>query len=59
MTGAPLKPHATGARYLALVSTGGRHAVGVWNGLSWEGAWTWHWKDHIDRAFVAKYRVDS
>jgi selenide,water dikinase len=55
MTGQPLKPHRTGAPYLALVSTGGRHAVGIWNGLSWEGAWAWRWKDRIDRRFVARY----
>jgi len=51
----PLQPHATNARYLALVSTGNRHAVGVWDGWSWEGDWVWRWKDRIDRAFVARY----
>ncbi len=51
----PLQPHATNARYLALVSTGNRHAVGVWNEWSWEGDWVWRWKDRIDRAFVARY----
>jgi selenide,water dikinase len=51
----PLKPHESSARYLALVSTGNRHAVAVWNGWSWEGDWVWRWKDRIDRAFVARY----
>jgi pyridine nucleotide-disulfide oxidoreductase family protein len=51
----PFQPHATGRRYLALVSTGGRHAVGVWNGAAWEGDWVWRWKDRIDRRFVAGY----
>lgn len=55
VAGGPLRPHATPARYLALVSTGDRHAVGVWNGFSWEGDWVWRWKDRIDRAFVARY----
>jgi len=56
MTGEALKPHESRARYLALISTGERRAVGVWNGFSWEGAWAWRWKDRIDRAFVARYR---
>lgn len=51
----PLVPHVTHPRYLALVSTGNRHAVAVWNGWSWEGDWVWKWKDRIDRAFVARY----
>ena len=55
MTGAPLLPHVTGKRYLALISTGPRHAVGFWDGISWEGDWAWRWKDRIDRRFVARY----
>jgi selenide,water dikinase len=55
MTGAALQPHVTGRRYLALVSTGTRTAVGFWNGFSWHGAWAWRWKDRIDRRFVARY----
>jgi selenide,water dikinase len=51
----PLQPHEANPRYLALVSTGNRHAVGVWDGWSWEGDWVWRWKDRIDRAFVARY----
>jgi len=61
LAGEKPKPHATGARYLALVSTGNRHAVGVWDGRSWEGDWVWSWKDRIDRRFVGRYgtRGDS
>jgi len=55
LAGEKPKPHATGARYLALVSTGNRHAVGVWDGRSWEGDWVWSWKDRIDRRFVGRY----
>ena len=51
----PLKPHESSPRYLALVSTGNRHAVAVWDGYSWEGDWVWRWKDRIDRAFVQRY----
>jgi len=55
----PLERHVTGARHLQLVSCGGRYAVGMWNGYSWQGYWAWIWKDRIDRGFVARYRVAS
>lgn len=51
----PLKRFATARNFLALVSSGRRHAVGVWNGWSWQGRWAWYWKNHIDRRFVARY----
>ena len=56
LEGRPLRAHIPQKRYLALVSTGDRRAVGVWDGLSWSGAWAWRWKDQIDRRFVARYR---
>ena len=56
VSGARLAPHVSKKRYLALLSTGGRHAIGAWNGLSFEGAWAWRWKDRIDRKFIARYR---
>jgi pyridine nucleotide-disulfide oxidoreductase family protein len=54
LEGGPFLRYVTDKRYLALVSTGERHAVGVWNGISWEGDWVWRWKDRIDRRFVAR-----
>jgi pyridine nucleotide-disulfide oxidoreductase family protein len=56
LAGAPLTPHLPNPRYLALISTGRRHAVGTWGSLSWSGWWAWRWKDRIDRRFVEKYR---
>jgi selenide,water dikinase len=55
LEGATLKPHSTSSKYLALISTGNKHAVAVWDGWSWEGGWVWRWKDHIDRGFIARY----
>jgi selenide,water dikinase len=55
LTGGELQAFRTDPRYLALISTGSRHAVGSWNGLAWEGDWVWRWKDRIDRRFVARY----
>ena len=57
LSDAPLERHVTSARHLALISTGGKNAVGLWGGFSWQGYWAWAWKDHIDRGFVERYRV--
>lgn len=56
MNGAPLRRFAPPRRFLALIGTGDRHAVGIWNGLAWQGRWVWRWKERIDRRFVARYR---
>ena len=37
------------------VSTGERRAIGTRNGLVFEGAWVWRWKDWIDRRFMRKF----
>jgi selenide,water dikinase len=59
LEGRPLRAFRPPRNYLALVSTGERHAVGIWNGFSWQGRWAWRWKDRIDRRFVEKYRVPT
>jgi len=50
-----LQPHLPKVTSLNLVSCGKRYAIASWSGLSFEGTWVWHWKDHIDRAFVARF----
>ena len=57
LAGGELGRHVPNPRYLALVSTGPRHAIAVWGDWSLQGRWAWHWKDSIDRRFVARYRV--
>ena len=55
--GAPLAHYQAQRGHLSLVSTGARHAVGVWRGLTWEGDWVWRWKDAIDRRFMQRFTV--
>jgi pyridine nucleotide-disulfide oxidoreductase family protein len=40
---------------LYLLSTGPKHALANWDGLSFEGNWVWRWKDRIDRGFMAPH----
>ena len=54
--GGELLRHLPKPRYLSLISTGRKHAVGTWGPLAWQGRWAWHWKDRIDRRFVQRYR---
>lgn len=51
----PLVPYTPPARTLNLLACGARYAIASWGKLSFEGRWVWHWKDHIDRKFVARY----
>ena len=55
--GQPLAPYQAQRGHLSLVSTGPRHAIGVWRGLTWEGDWVWRWKDAIDRRFMQRFAV--
>ncbi len=55
LRGGLLERHVTARRFLALVSCGGRYAVGVYGPFSFGGRWVWRWKDRIDRRFVASY----
>ena len=56
LAGETLTPHVPNPRFLALISTGKKHAVATWGDMSASGWWVWRWKDRIDRKFVARYR---
>ncbi|MFO1324735.1 MAG: FAD-dependent oxidoreductase [Burkholderiales bacterium] len=54
---APLVRYVPQRHALALISTGGRHAIASRGPFVAEGDWVWRWKDRIDRKFMAKYAV--
>ncbi|MFH1603929.1 MAG: FAD-dependent oxidoreductase, partial [Pseudomonadota bacterium] len=43
--GRSLKAYRPQSRWLALISTGDRHAVASRGALGFQGAWVWRWKD--------------
>lgn len=53
----PLARYVPQRQSLALISTGGRHAIASRGPFVAEGDWVWRWKDRIDRQFMAKYAV--
>ena len=57
LTGRPLRPFRPQRDALYLISTGGRHAIGTRNGITFAGEWVWRWKDWIDRRFMDKFNV--
>ena len=55
LRGEPLKPYRPQRHWLALISTGDRHAVASRGALGFAGDWVWRWKDHIDRTFMRRF----
>jgi len=53
----PLRKFVPQRHALALISTGGMHAIASRGPFVAEGDWVWRWKDRIDRRFVAKYAL--
>lgn len=57
LNGESLVEYTPQPRTLGLISTGEQHAIASWGPLSLHGNWVWHWKDRIDRKFMARYRA--
>lgn len=57
LRGDPLVEYHPQARALALISAGDRYAVASYGLFALAGAWVWRWKDHIDTAFMQRYRT--
>jgi pyridine nucleotide-disulfide oxidoreductase family protein len=52
----PLSAFQPQRRALYLLTTGPRHAIASWGSWAFAGGWVWHWKDRIDRDYIAKLR---
>lgn len=59
LQGLPLQEYMPQHRFLALLATADERAIaarGRWSLHGrWLGRWAWRWKDHIDRAFLARF----
>jgi selenide, water dikinase len=53
--GEPLQVYRPQRHWLALISTGDKHAVASRGPLGFAGDWVWRWKDHIDRTFMRRF----
>ncbi len=55
--GAPALSHIPQRDFLSLVSLGEKSAIASRGGFAAAGRWAWHWKDHIDRRFMALFNT--
>lgn len=55
LQGEALVPLKLQMRFLSLIGTGDRHAVGSRGKLAFEGRWVWWLKDWIDRRWIKQY----
>lgn len=53
--GQPLRSYRPQRKWLALISTGNRHAVASRGAIGFAGNWVWRWKDRIDRRFMRRF----
>lgn len=54
--GAAPTPYRPQQHWLALIGTGGTHAVASRGWLGFSGDWVWRWKEWIDRRFMRNFQ---
>ncbi|HVG04068.1 MAG TPA: FAD-dependent oxidoreductase, partial [Burkholderiaceae bacterium] len=54
VTAEPLAAFEPQRRALYLLTTGPKHAIASWGTWATAGRWVWHWKNRIDRDYIAK-----
>ena len=54
--GDTLKTYRPQKDFLSLMATGGKRAIASRGPVAIEADWIWRWKDHIDQAFMRKFR---
>ncbi|MDR4517250.1 MAG: FAD-dependent oxidoreductase [Nitrosomonas sp.] len=52
----PLVPFRPQQNFLSLLTTGDRYAVASRGAIFFQGKWVWHWKNHIDQAFMRQFK---
>jgi pyridine nucleotide-disulfide oxidoreductase family protein len=57
LEGSALRSYHPQRRALYLISTGAQHAIASWGPWAIGGDWVWRWKDRIDRAYLAQFRL--
>jgi selenide,water dikinase len=55
LLGQPLQDYQPQRRWLALISTGDKHAIASRGAFYARGDWVWRWKDWIDRRFMLRF----
>ena len=55
LAGTPTRPWYPQKHFLSLIGTGRGRAVASRGPWVAEGAWAWHWKERIDRAFMRQF----
>jgi len=53
--GKSLKPYRPQRLYLSLIGLGNRRAIASYGRFCWSGRLVWHWKDWLDRQFMAQF----
>jgi pyridine nucleotide-disulfide oxidoreductase family protein len=57
LDGRPLRTYLPRRWSLYLLATDQHEAIASWGPMSAMGGWVWRWKDHIDRQFMARFKM--